>query len=92
MANFRSAESVREELDMLIGKRPPLVKEIGRAPGQREARFAHLLSGDVVATAPEPRALAASPASDLEERVRVLEEQVAELRALLAGRPARPDA
>lgn len=92
MANFRSAESVREELDMLIGKRPPLVKEIGRAPGQREDRFAHLLSGDVVATAPEPRALAASPASDLEERVRVLEEQVAELRALLAGRPARPDA
>jgi uncharacterized protein YceH (UPF0502 family) len=32
---------------MLIGRRPPLVKEIGRAPGQREDRFAHLLAGDV---------------------------------------------
>jgi uncharacterized protein YceH (UPF0502 family) len=87
MANFASAEAVRDELDMLVGKRPPLVKEIGRAPGQREDRFAHLLSGDVIATAPEPRTTAPASSSALEERVSVLEAQVAELRALLMSKP-----
>ncbi len=51
MANFADADAVRQELDLLIGRRPPLVKEIGRAPGQREDRFAHLLAGDVDASA-----------------------------------------
>jgi len=87
MANFGSTDAVREELDMLVGKHPPLVKEIGRAPGQREDRFAHLLAGDVIAAPPEPRAFVAPAASGLEERVRVLEEQVAELRALLLPKP-----
>lgn len=55
MANFTSADAVREELDMLVGKRPALVKEIGRAPGQREDRFAQLLAGDVdVSSIPAP--------------------------------------
>ena len=86
MANFADADALRSELDMLIGRRPALVKEIGRAPGQREDRFAHLLSGDVdatvVTTSRAPSA--ASPAvSELEERVRVLEEEVAALKARL---------
>lgn len=88
MANFTSADAVRTELDMLVGKRPPLVKEIGRGPGQREDRYAHLLSGDVdVSSLPAPSARAAEPAgsalSELEERVRALEEQVAALAARL---------
>lgn len=86
MANFGSTEAVREELDMLIGKRPPLIKEIGRAPGQREDRFAHLLAGDVdTSSIPAPAArVVASPASaELEERVRALEEEVAALKARL---------
>jgi uncharacterized protein YceH (UPF0502 family) len=32
MASFADADALRGELDMLIGRRPPLVKEIGRAP------------------------------------------------------------
>lgn len=88
MANFTSADAVRTELDMLVGKRPPLVKEIGRGPGQREDRYAHLLSGDVdVSSLPAPSSRAAAPAgstlSELEERVRALEEQVAALAARL---------
>ena len=87
MAHFTSADQVREELDMMIGRRPPLVKEIGRAPGQREDRFAHLLAGDVdvsaiVAAAPA-RAAAPSLVAELEERVRQLEEEVAALKARL---------
>ena len=86
MANFGSAEAVRTELDMLVGKRPPLVKEIGRGPGQREDRYAHLLAGDVDVSA-IPAARSAAPAgsavAELEERVRQLEEEVAALKARL---------
>jgi uncharacterized protein YceH (UPF0502 family) len=88
MANFASAEAVRTELDMLVGKRPPLVKEIGRGPGQREDRYAHLLAGDVdVSAIPAPAARSAAPAgsavAELEERVRQLEEEIAALKARL---------
>jgi uncharacterized protein YceH (UPF0502 family) len=82
MANFADAEAVRGELDMLIGRRPPLVKEIGRAPGQREDRYAHLLCGDVEvsAAAPAPAGRVGSPAvAELEARIAALEEQVAAL-------------
>lgn len=89
MANFSSVDAVREELDMLVGRRPPLVKEIGRLPGQREDRFAHLLAGDVdvsaipASAASAPRAPAGSVVAELEERVRGLEEEVAALKARL---------
>ena len=87
MANFGSTDAVREELDMLVGKRPPLVKEIGRAPGQREDRYAHLLAGDVdVSAIPTPASRAApagSVVTELEERVKALEEEVAALKARL---------
>jgi uncharacterized protein YceH (UPF0502 family) len=86
MASFDDAEAVSAELDMLIGRRPPLVKEVGRAPGQREDRFAHLLCGDVEEfTAPSaPTRSAGSPAlADLEARIAALEERVAELAARL---------
>lgn len=87
MANFRSSDGLREELDMLVGKHPPLVKEIGRAPGQREDRYAHLLAGDVdISAIPVPAARSAttgSAVSELEERVRQLEEEVASLKARL---------
>jgi uncharacterized protein YceH (UPF0502 family) len=88
MADFGSADAVCTELDMLVGKRPPLVKEIGRGPGQREDRYAHLLAGDVDASSiPAPSARAATPAgsalSELETRVRHLEEELAALKARL---------
>jgi len=83
MARFQSVEALRDELDMLIGKRPALVKEIGRGPGQREDRYAHLLCGDVEAWPFVPAAISAAPASpaiaELEARITALEEQVASL-------------
>jgi uncharacterized protein YceH (UPF0502 family) len=87
MANLGSADDVRQELDMLISRHPALVKEIGRAPGQREDRFAHLLSGDVdVADIPSTsitRDAAPSRMAELEQRVQTLEEEVAALKARL---------
>ncbi|PSJ52577.1 YceH family protein [Kumtagia ephedrae] len=84
MARYQSVENLRDDLDLLIGRRPPLIKELGRAPGQREERFAHLLSGDVQASAaPEPLRVSSVGSPELEERVRALEEKVAELAAQL---------
>ena len=87
MARFQSADDLKAEIDMLIGKRPALVKEIGRGPGQREDRYAHLLCGDVEASSFVPAAAGSAAASsaiaDLEARIVTLEEQVASLTARL---------
>ena len=81
MARFQSVEQIRSDLDLLIGRRPPLVQLIERGPGQREERYAQLLSGPVQATAAATAAsdAAQSYRADLEERVEALERQVAEL-------------
>lgn len=89
MARMASIEELKSNLDLMIGRRPPLIVELARAPGQREERFAHLLSGEPPAQiAPAPayvssQAPAASDTSDLEARVKALEEQVAALKAKL---------
>ncbi|TPK70525.1 DUF480 domain-containing protein [Mesorhizobium sp. B2-4-15] len=83
MARFASFEELRDDLDLMIGRRPPLVQLLERAPGQREERYVHLLSGPVEAAAvaaPWQPAISSSE-SDLEARVRALEEEVATLRA-----------
>jgi uncharacterized protein YceH (UPF0502 family) len=82
MARFSSIEALRTDLDLLIGRRPPLVVLIERGPGQREERFMHLLSGAVQIAAVAMHQ-APSGASALEERVSALEEEVAKLRALI---------
>ncbi|MBL8582202.1 MAG: DUF480 domain-containing protein [Rhizobiaceae bacterium] len=86
MTRFGSVEQVRSELDLLIGRRPPLVQLIERGPGQREDRYAHLLAGPVTAPAAVERGRSAGPAerSLLEERIEELERRVAALEARLA--------
>jgi hypothetical protein len=81
MARFSSIDDVRTELDLLIGRRPPLVKLIERGPGQREDRYAHLLCGDVEISAPVRFTASAVASSDVEDRLVALEEQVAALQA-----------
>ncbi|OBQ63471.1 YceH family protein [Mesorhizobium erdmanii] len=82
MARFSSIEDLRAELNMLIGRRPPLIQEIARGPGQREDRYVHLLSGPVdVAALAVQRSATSMPSFDLEARVQALEEEVAALRA-----------
>ncbi|RJT39785.1 DUF480 domain-containing protein [Mesorhizobium waimense] len=81
MARFSSIEALRADLDLLIGRRPPLVVLLERGPGQREERYAHLLSGAVQMPAAVTSVQRSSPASDLEARVEALEEELAQLRA-----------
>jgi uncharacterized protein YceH (UPF0502 family) len=67
----------------------PFVVRLPRAPGARDARYAHLLSGEVVVPAAAEVATAPPPASDslaarvadLEARVVALEHELAALRA-----------
>jgi len=46
MYEFASVAEVEAGLQFLIDKYPPLVARLARAPGTKESRYAHLLSGD----------------------------------------------
>ena len=79
---FASLDDVETTLQGLVTR--DLVVELPRRPGQKEARFAHLLSGDAASTtaADEPGGRHASPgrADDREARIASLEATVVELR------------
>lgn len=80
---FDSLEEVEGVLDRLAQREPPLVTQVPRRPGQKEARYAHLFSGepDADAAPRDPH----SPRPEMEERIRALEQQVEDLRARLDG-------
>jgi uncharacterized protein YceH (UPF0502 family) len=65
-----------------LSRRPePLVVRLTAAPGQKEARWAHLLSGDVTVEAMPPAP--EQPRSGRSDRLQALEDAVAVLRAEL---------
>ena len=47
MYPFASVDSVERSLNELATNDPPLVMQLARAPGTKEARWAHLLSGEM---------------------------------------------
>ncbi len=79
--DFATVAHVEMGLQFLIDKFPPLVARLARTPGTKEARYAHLLSGD---EALERQELAASFSSTVDtsrqDRVAQLEAEVARLR------------
>ena len=83
LADFTSVSDVETTLGEL--KRKELVVELARRPGQKEERYAHLLSGPIAADTREDVAPVGTPvrADRGEERIAVLETTVAELRAEL---------
>jgi len=63
-------------------REPPLVKVLPRQPGTKEARYAHLLSGEVGIAQPEVAEPPADAAGSSErEPVAHLEREISELRA-----------
>jgi uncharacterized protein len=84
MHRFDDLSAVQSSLHHLMMREPPLAKVLPRQPGTKEARYAHLLSGDVDMheTKPdsgtEPAAAASSSAHG--ERLEILEREVAVLR------------
>ena len=81
MYRFEAIDDVLGTLQRLMQREPALVKPLPRQPGTKEARYAHLLSGEV--EAPEMAQAGVVAASD-DDRVARLESEVAELRREVA--------
>jgi uncharacterized protein len=52
--DFSSLEQVETTLDSLMASENPLIARLARQSGQKEVRYGHLLSGEVMLTEPEP--------------------------------------
>jgi uncharacterized protein YceH (UPF0502 family) len=93
LAEFPAIDDVRDTLERLIQREPALVVRMPHAPGQREDRYMHLLSGAVDAGACEAASSVRAPtrASALEERVDDLEREIAHLKDEIAALTARLD-
>ena len=92
LCNFASIEDVQHALQRLGQREPPLVRHLPRQGGQREDRYAQLLSGDAGWTrasdasdeddAPAPRgAQSTDRIAMLLERIEALEARIAALEA-----------
>jgi uncharacterized protein YceH (UPF0502 family) len=95
---FDDLGAVHSALNLLMNREPALVKLLPRQPGTKEARYVHLLSGDVPEPASSPestivfsRNQSADSSSDsnglahLEEEVAALRAEVADLKNQLAA-------
>ncbi len=86
---FADISSVEGFLDELAAKQPPMVLKLARALGEREARWAHLLCGEVVQPAPRAGGHAADEGVSAGELAALKAEQtrlaaeLAELKALV---------
>jgi uncharacterized protein YceH (UPF0502 family) len=85
MHHFDDLGIVQSTLQRLMKREPPLAKMLTRQPGTKEARYAHMLSGDVEASQSEPAPAAAATCTSAEsERVARLEEKVTDLQKEVA--------
>jgi uncharacterized protein YceH (UPF0502 family) len=85
MYSFAELSDAQSTLQKLIEREPALVTMLPRQPGNKESRYAHLLSGDREAWhAPAEAAAPAARAASDDGRVSRLEKEVAELRNELA--------
>jgi len=78
--DFPDLDKVESTLEALINRQTPLVARLSRRPGQKDSRYAHLLSGDAPVEAPE---VVTSSAVAEGGRLEALEHAVNSLRAEL---------
>lgn len=85
---FADLSSVEGFLDELASRQPPRVRRLARAPGEREARWVHLLCGEpqLPVTAP-----AAPAAPDAPAEAAAAPAELAALKAEVARQAARLD-
>jgi len=93
MHRFDDLGQVQSTLQRLAQREPPIVKMLPRRPGTKEARYAHLLSGDVQTQVLEvaPEAAVTHSTVDggrierLEDEVAALQNEVANLKQQLTA-------
>jgi uncharacterized protein len=80
--DFRDLNDVNETLESLQKRDEPLIVRLERAPGQKEARYAHLLCGEVTSYTP-PERVSRGTAND--ERLEKLEQELESLKTELSA-------
>lgn len=78
--DFDDLDDVQFALSHLIEMEPPLATDLPKQAGQKEGRYAHLLSGEPDIPAPTRASVTIEVSSDLNARVTELETQLKELR------------
>jgi uncharacterized protein len=87
---FNDLALVEITLQALMTLSTPLVAQLPRRPGQKEVRYAHLLSGEPQADNSEPSPIASITETPAEpSRIEALEQEVAALRTEMAELRAR---
>jgi hypothetical protein len=82
---FGGLGEVQETLDELARRDEPVIVKLERQPGQKEARYAHLLSGEVIQqAAPVTQQTRTQVSPDANMKIEKLEGEVEALRAELA--------
>jgi uncharacterized protein YceH (UPF0502 family) len=84
MHSFDDLSEVESTLQRLMKREPPLVKILPRQPGTKEARYAHLLSGDVDVIQPEAKVEMPPNNFGDADRIARLEHQVSQLQNEIA--------
>lgn len=79
MHQFEDLDAVQFSLQKLMQREPPLAAVLPKQPGTKEARYAHLLSGDVDVAELQPHRPTPVSRSADDERIGRLEEEVASL-------------
>ncbi len=79
--DFRDLNDTNETLEALTKRDEPLITRLERAPGQKEARYAHLLCGEVTSYTP-PEKVSRGTAND--ERFEKLEQELENVKSELS--------
>jgi uncharacterized protein YceH (UPF0502 family) len=93
MHHFDELSEVQSTLHRLMKHDPPLVQLLPRQQGMKEARYAHLLSGEIIiaVSAPneEPEVVVNPPSGDriarLEQEIARLQKEIADLKEQFGG-------
>jgi len=85
MHSFDELGEVESTLQRLIKREPPLAKVLPRLPGTKEARYVHLLSGDVEVAQLEAAGDIPTSNSNNSDRIAHLEQKVRQLQNEIGG-------
>lgn len=85
MAELADLQQVRDLLQQMGERDPPLVARLPRLPGKREERYAQLLCGEIEQPEQSAAPVGGSRRDGREERIAALENEVASLKKELAA-------